>query len=185
VNVARQEHHTCNFKLFDYGSSSEIVPCDFDGETLAIVDRTNAGASPIFRLVQLANNDIMEVDSLPNANHIALLKLWGSECFAYAVGCTLCIYDYRKQEVKQSLLHRAEIVAIDAQDPEIVASLSSDAWIKLWNGATGECMHTLFIPEASFFLGYTYCLCLQGRRVAVSADEGVFLLDFPATPGEV
>lgn len=184
VNVARQEHHTCNFKLFDYGSSSEVVPCDFDGETLAVVDRTNSGACPVFRLVQLASNDIMEIDYLPKANHTALLKLWGSDSFAYAVGSTLYIYDYRKREVTQSLRHRAEIVAIDAQDPEIVASLSTDAWVKLWQGTTGSCLQTIFIPEATFFLGYPYCLCLQGRRLAVSADEGAFLLELGATPGE-
>jgi len=181
VNVTRQEHHHCGFKLFDFGSSTEVVPCDFDGETLAVVDRTLAGGNPIFRLVQLARNDITEIDCLPKASSASLVKLWGPDCLAYVVGTVLYLYDYSKKQVRHSLRgHRAEIVAVDARDAEILATLSNDAVVKLWSGTRGDCLQTLFVPEASFFLGYPYCLCVQGRRVLVSADQGVYLLEVDA-----
>lgn len=186
VNVTRQEHHHCGFKLFDFGSSTDVVPCDFDGEMLAVVDRSHVGSPPVYRLVQLARNDITEIDSLPQAGSATLVKLWGPDCFAYVLGSTLCVYDYRKKQVRHNLQgHRGEIVAVDAHDPEVLASLSNDAVVKLWSGTTGVCLHTLFVPEASFFLGYPYCLCVQGRRVLISADEGVFLLEVDAAAAKV
>mmetsp|Transcript_48432 Transcript_48432/g.138424 ORF Transcript_48432/g.138424 Transcript_48432/m.138424 type:complete len:309 (-) Transcript_48432:123-1049(-) len=186
VNVTRQEHHSCGFKLFDFGSSTEVVPCDFDGETLAIVDRTHVGGPPVFRLVQLETNDITEIDSLPKASSTSLVKLWGPDCLAYVVGSTLHLYDYRKKQVRYSLRgHRSEIVAVDAHDSEIIASLSTDAVVKLWSGTTADCMQTLRVPEASFFLGYPYCLSVQGRKVVVSGDEGVYLLELDVAPTEV
>merc|ERR1719367_2368549 len=111
---------------------------------------------------------------MPKASSATLVKLWGPECLAYVVGNVLYLYDYKKQQLRQCLRgHRAEIVATDAQDCEVVATLSSDAVVKLWNGNDGECMQTVFVPEATFFLGYPYCLSVQGRRVSVSADQGV------------
>lgn len=187
VNVTRQEHHHRAFKLFDFGSSTEVAPCDFDGETLAIVDRSRAGGGPpVFRLVQLERNDQTDIDDLPKASSLSLVKLWGSDCVVYCVGAALHVYDYKKKQIRRTLAgHRAEIVAIDAHDPESIASLSSDAVVKLWSGETGECTATLFVPEACFFLGYPYCLSVHGRRVLVSADEGVFLLEMDADPAEV
>jgi len=211
VNVAKQpqEHHHRAFKLFDVGSSAEVAPCDFDGESLVVVDRsdrTQGGFSdacgcasacgcgqelpdrpPVFRLVQLERNEQTEIDNLPKASSVTLIRLWGPDCLAYAVGSTLFLYDWREKALRRPPLsgHRAEIVAVDAHSPEIIATLSSDASVKLWKGATGECVQTLFVPGASFFLGYPYCLYVQGRRVLVSADEGVILLELDAGHSEV
>lgn len=186
VNVPKQKHRHCQFKLFDFGSSTEVAPCDFDGENLAVVDRTHAGGSPIFRLVHLDRNEQTEIDCLPKASSASLVKLWGPECLAYVVGNMLYLFDYQKKVMRHSFRgHRAEIVAVDAQDPDIIASLSTDAVVKLWNGATGECQQTIFVPEASFFLGYPYCLSVQNRRVLVSADEGVYLIELDGGPTEV
>jgi len=182
VNVAQQGHYYhSGFKLFDFGSSTEVVPCDFDGETLAVVDRCQAGGNPVFRVVQLARYDVTEIDCLPRASNISLVKLWGPDCFAYAVGNTLYLYDYKKKETRHKLHgHHAEIVAVDARDTVILGTLSSDAVVKLWSGKRGDCLQTLFVPEASFFLGVPYELCVQGKRILVSADQGVYLLEADA-----
>merc|ERR1719203_2595512 len=50
--TGRQEHHQRQFKLYDLGIAAEVAPCDFDGESLVVADRTQAGSPPIFRLVQ-------------------------------------------------------------------------------------------------------------------------------------
>lgn len=184
VNVTRQEHHHRAFKFLDFGSSAEIAPCDFDGENLVVVDRTQP--EPIFRLVHLERNEQLEIDSLPKASSVTLVKLWGPDCLACVIGFTLYLYDYRKKQNRHTLRgHRAEIVAVDAQDAKTIATLSCDAVVKLWSGLTGDCLQTLFVPEASFFLGYPYCLCLRGRRVLVSADEGAYLMELDTSQFDV
>lgn len=185
INVTRQEHHHRAFKLFDCGNTGEVAPCDFDGESLILVDRTNP-ATPVFKLVQLERNEHVEVSSLPGVACVSLVKLWGPECLVYvAGGSTVFVYNYRKSELVRRLGgrrsgHRAEIIAADASDPTRLATLSCDAVVKVWDGNTGECTQTLIVPEANFFLGFPYSVCLRGRQVLVSADEGVFLLEFDA-----
>lgn len=178
VHLARQEHHHRSFKLFDFGPSTEVAPCDFDGESVVIVDRSTPGAPPVFRLIQLERNEHTELSTLPRAGPVSILKLWGSDCLAYVVGSALYLYDHRTKELKHSLLgHRAEIVAVDAQDPLTIASLDAKAVVKLWNGVTGECISTTTIPEATYFLGYPYFLSVRGSRILTSADQGVFLTE--------
>jgi len=180
VNVARQEHHHRAFQLFDFGSSAEVVPCDFDGESLVVVDRTQGGSRPVFRLIQLERNEQVGIEHLQHGSHVTLAKLWGSYCLAYvAGGSTVYLYDYQKKQLARKLVgHRAEVIAMDATDPVSIATLSTDGAVKLWTGATGECKATVYIPEASFFLGFPYFLSVQGPRVLISADEGVFLMEF-------
>merc|ERR1712187_204883 len=120
----------------------------------------------------------IEVDDMPRAGSASLIKLWGPDCLVYTVGSALHIYDYRKRQLRQSLIgHGAEIVAVDAHGHETIATLSADACVKLWRGATGECLQSLTIPAANFFLRYPYCLRVHARRVVVSADEGVYLVE--------
>lgn len=205
VDVSKREHHHRAFKLFDFGASADIAPCDFDGERLAFIDLTNVDGPPIFRVVHLGRNEpielnipvageasgseifgclscgIIDTKSDLRASNISLAKLWGSDCLAYVVGIALHIYDYQAGHIRCSLLgHTAEILAVDAQDEETIATLSSDAVVKLWDGMTGNCLQTLHVPEASYFLGYPYCLFLHGRRIVVSADEGVYLVELDA-----
>lgn len=183
VNIPKQEHHLRALKLFDFGSASEVAPCDWDGETLLIVDRSRVPGPPIFRLVQLERNEYMEVQNLPEANRVTLVKIWGHNCLACVVESTLFIYDFKRQEIKVTMKgHSTEIVAVDAQDPEILATLAKDASVKLWNGRTGACLQTVKIPEASYFLGYPYHLSVCGHRVLASADEGVFLVELDQSP---
>jgi len=183
VNIAKQDARHRAFKLFDFGSSSEIAPCDFDGETLAIIDRSLLPAPPVFRLIQLERNEHLELDNFPRAEKVTLVRLWGANCLVCVIGSSLLIYDYRKQELKMTLTgHNDEILAVDAQDPEILATLARDATVKLWNGRTGECLEEVQIPEANFFLGYPYCLSVSGHRILASADEGVFLVELDVSP---
>lgn len=178
VNVSRKEHHCRAFKLFDFGTTAEVAPCDFDGDNLIIIDRTRMGGAPAFHLVKLERNECQELDGLPDAQWISILKLWGTDCVACAVGSTLYLYDYRARRVRHTLRgHREEILAIDARDPDTVATLSSDGVVKLWNGTTGACKRTLRIPGANFFLAYPYCLCMQDQRILISCDEGVYLVE--------
>jgi len=187
VNVKRGDHQTRAFRFMDCGSGSsfEVAPCDFDGESLVLVDRTQSCSSPTFRFIQLERNEALEIDDLPRSGSASLLKLWREGFLVYVVGRTAYIYNYREKELSRSLKgHGAEIIAIDAQDDQVIGTLSSDATVKLWTGETGECLRTIIVQEASFFLGYPYCLNVLGRRVLVSADEGVYLLEFDAEPGE-
>lgn len=181
VNVTRQEYHHRHFKLFDYGgagSASDIAPCDFDGESLVVVDRTTTGAGSVFRVVHLERNECAEVDDLPRGNSVSLVNLWGPSSIICVAGSSLYIYDYAKRQVVRWLTgHRAEVVACDAQDPELIVTMSADATVKLWVGATGVCRHTFHIPEASYFLGYPYCLAMHDKKILASADEGVFLIE--------
>merc|ERR1719382_103305 len=109
---------------------------------------------------------------------MSLAKLWGPDCLAYVLGSVLHIFDYQVGSMRFDLVgHTAEILAVDAQDVDIIATLSSDAVVKLWNGVTGECLHTVQVPEASFFLGYPYSLSVCGQRILVSADEGVYMME--------
>eukprot|EP00927_Polykrikos_kofoidii_P068080 TRINITY_DN63472_c0_g1_i1.p1 TRINITY_DN63472_c0_g1~~TRINITY_DN63472_c0_g1_i1.p1 ORF type:complete len:326 (+),score=43.01 TRINITY_DN63472_c0_g1_i1:38-979(+) len=185
IHVPRQEHYPRSLKVYEFGSWQEVAPCDYDGESLVVVDRTQPVGCPIFRLIQLERNEHIEIDSLPKASRASLVKLWGPDCLAYAVGNKVLVFDYRLRQVRHTLSgHRGEVVAIDSSDDEIVATLDTEAVVKLWCGATGECRLTLHVPEANYFLGYPYCLCLSGNRVMVSADEGAFLVEFDEIVGQ-
>lgn len=181
VNVAHQEFYHRQFKLLDYGganSASDIAPCDFDGERLVVADRTTHGTS-VFRVVHLERNDVEELDDMPgNGNTISLVKLWGTSCIVCVIGCTPFVYHYGDRSILRTLRgHRCEVVAVDAHLPQRIATMSSDAVVHLWTGSTGECSHTLHIPEANFYLDYPYCLATYENKVLASADEGVFLLE--------
>lgn len=180
VHVTKQDHHHCGFKLFDYGSSQDVAPCDFDGESVMVVDRNFNPGIPIFRIIHLEKNESIEVENLPHAANVTIAKLWGPDCLVYiAAGSSAYVYDFRKKVMKYKLSgHTAEIMAVDTQDPEIIATMSSDANVRLWNAHTGDCVQSLSVPEASFFLGYPYLLSMQGQRLMLSCDEGVILWEF-------
>mmetsp|Transcript_28286 Transcript_28286/g.45560 ORF Transcript_28286/g.45560 Transcript_28286/m.45560 type:complete len:311 (-) Transcript_28286:24-956(-) len=188
MHVARQEHQHRSFKLFDYGTSTEVAPCDFDGEKLVLVDRSRGTGPPLFRIVHLERNHHTEVDNVPAADSVTLLKLWGANYLICAQNRNLLIYDYEDQApgVKRIIRGQgSEIMAVDSQDPEIIASLDRDAVVKLWNGRTAECIAKLKVPDAHYHMGYPYYLCVSGHRLLLSADEGVFLGeldDAPAVP---
>lgn len=178
LNVDRREHHPCAFKLLDLGSSTEVAPCDFDGHSLLLVDRGRGHGPPILRVVQLERNEQTEIDGVPQGLYLSLVKLWGPSCLVYVVGKVLHIYDIQVKQVVRSLHgHAEEIMAVDCQDPQTIVTLSADATVKLWNGNTGECLATLRVPQAGFFLGYPYSITMRGRSILLSADEGAFLLE--------
>jgi len=56
--------------------------------------------------------------------------------------------------------------------------MSSDAQVFLWNGVTGKPVQTFHVPEASFFLGFPYCLAMHEQRLLISCDEGAILIEF-------
>jgi len=185
VNVTKQEHHHCQFKLFDYGSSQELAPCDFDGQSIVVIDRTLSGANPIFRFVNLSAErqepgSQVDIESLPHGASVTLAKLWGPDSLAYVAGGSLVhMYDYRRRMTTHTLSgHAAEIIAMDASDPKLIATMSSDAQVFLWNGVTGKPVQTFHVPEASFFLGFPYCLSMHGPRLLISCDEGAILIEF-------
>lgn len=180
VHVTKQDHHHCQFKLFDYGSSMEVAPLDFDGKSIVVVDRTLG--NPVYRFVNLEQSEPgthVDVENLPLGKSVTLAKLWGPNCLAYvAGGSQVYLYDFRKKTPMHELAgHKAEIVAMDASGDKIIATLSSDAQVFLWNAASGKPLHSLRVPEASFFLGFPYCLTLEGNRLLISADEGVILME--------
>eukprot|EP00434_Breviolum_minutum_P013115 symbB.v1.2.011559.t1/scaffold715.1/size233058/5 len=151
---------------------------DFDGEKLVLVDRSRGLGPPLFRIVHLERNQHTEVDNLPSADSMTLLKLWGASYLVCAQHRNLVVYDYEDQAVKLTInSNGSEIMAVDSQDPEILATLDRDATAKLWNGRTGECMAKVHIPDAHYHMGYPYCLCVSGHRIVLSADEGVFLAE--------
>jgi WD40 repeat protein len=179
VHVTKQEHHLCQFKLFEYGSSQELATCDFDGQTIVVIDRSLVGA--IFRFINLEQDKAssqVDIDDLPHGNNVTHAKLWGSDHLAYvAGGSSVYVYDYKRKKPVNTLTgHRAEIIAIDASD--CIATLSCDAEIIIWNPTSGAALQTFHVPEASFFLGFPYYLSLHGQRILVSADEGVILIEF-------
>ncbi|CAK0909484.1 unnamed protein product, partial [Prorocentrum cordatum] len=90
VHVGRREHHHRAFRLLDHGQWEEVAPCDFDGEQVALLDRSNAiqqgGNSTVrIRVMHLETNQLTEVDKLHGASQMSILKLWNSNCIAYAV----------------------------------------------------------------------------------------------------
>lgn len=184
MHIPRQEHHQRSLRLFDYGGTgSEVAPCDFDGETLVLVDRSAGTGPPIFRVVQLERNEHLEIEAMPKASMASVIRLWCGSYLVYSVDSSLLVYDYRDKELKATITgHRAEIVAVDTQDPEILATLARDASVKLWNGRTGQCMTTVHFEDAHYFMEYPYCLSVSGHRILVSADEGVFLTELEQTP---
>lgn len=195
VNVPRREHHHRGFRLVDFGNSAEVAPCDFDGANLVLVNRRDASQSPVFNLVHLERNEQTEIDKLPQASRVSIVKLWGPDCLAYVVGSSLHIYDHRKRALLRSLSGGGgEIVAVDAHDSEMIATLSSDSVVKLWRGTTGECVRSVRFPEAGFYLGYPYTLSVHIQdsfranlvvSILVSADEGVFLVELEAPGADV
>ncbi|CAE7854947.1 FBXW7, partial [Symbiodinium necroappetens] len=149
------------------------------------VDRSAGSGPPIFRVVQLERNEHLEIEAMPKASMASVIRLWCGSYLVYAVDSSLLVYDYRDKELKATITgHRAEIVAVDTQDPEILATLARDASVKLWNGRTGQCMTTVHFPDAHYFMEYPYCLSVSGHRILVSADEGVFLTELEQTPAE-
>mmetsp|Transcript_7044 Transcript_7044/g.9618 ORF Transcript_7044/g.9618 Transcript_7044/m.9618 type:complete len:198 (+) Transcript_7044:105-698(+) len=48
-----EQQQQCAFRLFDLGSPSEVVPCDFDGQRLCIIDRTNSSKAPVHHIISL------------------------------------------------------------------------------------------------------------------------------------
>lgn len=178
VNVARREHHHRPFKLFDYGSSADVAPCDFDGEQLVVINRSRAGMGPSFHLVHLERNEQKDLIDLPEAPYASLVRLWGPDCIACAVGKALHVYDHKRDELRYTLCgHTSEIIAVDARNGDSIATLGSDGIVRVWCGKTGTCLRTLRVPGANFFLAYPYCLCVQDQRILVSSDEGVWLLE--------
>lgn len=180
VHVVKRDLIQRQFKLFDFGSSTDAAPCDFDGETLLIVDKAHArvGTKPVFHLVHLETNVHTELDDIPDANWISVVKLWGPDCVAAAFGSCLHIYDAKQKRLRHTLRgHNAEILAVDSSDGDIIATLASDGVVKLWSGSTGTCSRTLCVPGAKFFLAYPYCVCMQDNKVAFSCDEGVYMIE--------
>lgn len=181
VNVTTQEQIHRSFKLWEYGganTATDVVPCDFDGENLLIVDRSTSGEN-VFRVVHLAREDTVEVAGIPGSTTICLARLWGASCIVCVRTRTPLVYDYRSGTVLRLLRgHQCEVVAMDTQDPDRIATMSEDAVVKLWTGSTGACSHSFTIPHASFFLGYPYCLAMHDRRILATADEGVFLIEY-------
>jgi len=185
VNVIEREHHHRPFKLFDYGSPSDMAPVDFDGQHLLVIDRSQSGTGPTVHLVHLDRGSQTHLDDLPQAQFLTALRLWGPDCVACVAGREVHIYDHGRRMLRRSLIgHGAEIVAVDARNAETIATLGADGVIKLWRGSTGECTRTLRVPGANFFLAYPYCLCLQDQRIAMSSDEGVWMLDVSPRGGD-
>lgn len=178
MDLLRQEHHSRKFKLFEYGSSQEIAPCDFNGESLLVTDWTHY-TCPVFRVVHLEKDEVTEITELPRAASTTIIKLWTTSSLVYVVGGRqLFIYDYRAKSATQRLRgHRAEIVALECEHERLISSLSADGIVKLWNGEKGECLQNLYVPEANFFLGFPYFLAARGKRVLIAADEGVYLME--------
>lgn len=189
VHVGRREHHHRIFKLSDYGSSGEVGPCDFDGETALFVDRAALRGHRTFFMVHLERNDTVELEDLPNVGCAgppwtsapggpSLMKLWGSDCIAYTEGCMLILYNFRTREIVHVLQgHWEEIIAVDSHEPTAVATLSRDGIVKLWSGDSGACIRTVTLAGASFSLEFPYHLHWVGQRMAVVADEGLFLVN--------
>jgi len=189
VHVGRREHHHRTFKLSDYGTSGEIGPCDFDGEAALFVDRSSLRGRASFFVVHLERNDPVYLDDLPNVGCAgppwgaapggpSLMKLWGSDCIAYVEGSVLVLYNFRRREVQHILRgHWEEIIAVDAHDLAALATLSRDGVVKLWSGDSGACIRTVHLVGASFSLEFPYHLHWVGQRMAVAADEGVFLVN--------
>merc|ERR1740123_2863260 len=108
----------------EFGTAGEVAPFDFDGETLALIDRSKLGAAPIIRLVKLESNQRTEVTDMPGISNVSVIGLWGHDSLAYAVGNQLRLYNYRKQESRPTLKgHWAEIVALDTQELSTLASV--------------------------------------------------------------
>lgn len=185
VNILEQRHHHRAFKLMDFGSAIEIAPCDFDGESLVVADRSSLGSPPVFRVVQLERNDQTEVDAIPDASRISIIKLWRQDYLVYVIASSLYIYDMRKSQIRGTLRgHKAEILAVDTQDDKTIVSMSADGVVNFWNDV-GDCLRTLRVPEATFFLGFPYFVCACGQRVLLSADEGVFLAEIDSAENRV
>lgn len=180
-NLIKGQSHKRAFKLSELGGvpSEDVAPCDYDGERLCCVHRADEGATPCFRVVVLEPNTAVDIDDLPRAREVTLAKLWGTDHIAYIVGSLLRIYNYKERRSGHILRgHRREIVALFAEDELIITSLSADAVVKMWNAKTGVCLHTFFVPEATFSFGYPYCVAVQERRIVLAADQGVFMLEF-------
>jgi len=178
VNKQDQHQHRA-FEWYKLGSTTEVWPCDFDGENLCLVDRRQSATLPAFWVVQLERNEQLQLENLPKASHASLIKLFGQNCLAYAVGSAIYVYDYRRHELRHVLQdHSAEVLAMDASEGDIIATLGADSVVNIWDGSTGECRGSLYVPEATFFLGYPYFISLRGQRVVVSADEGLYLIEF-------
>merc|ERR1712032_1736084 len=133
---------------------------------------------PQFRVIHLESNEHVVVTNLPKAREMTHARLWGSDHLVCVVGSSLQVYDYRERKRKHVLRgHRGEIVALDAQDDQTITSLGSDGVVKMWEGRTGVCLHSFCVPQATFFFGYPYCVCVREWRIVISADQGVFLLE--------
>jgi WD40 repeat protein len=191
VHVGKREHHHRAFRLLDHGQWEDVAPCDFDGEQVALLDRSHTiqqgGDSMIrIRVMHLETNQLTEVDKLLGASQMSILKLWNSNYIAYVVGNTLHIYDFRNKRTHSSLGGAGrEILAVDTRSAQSIVTLNGSGEVKLWNTATGECSRTLRIPEAGFFFGFPYFVSAQGGNIAVSADEGVYLIELEAGASDI
>jgi hypothetical protein len=167
-------------------ATGEVLPCDYDGVRLIVSYRVGDQSSPVYRVVTLERNEHTEIRNLPKADYVSLVKLWGAEYIACVVGRTVQLYDHLEQRSRLVFQgHRAEVLALGTQEVETITSLSADGVVKRWEGRTGVCLHSLKIPQASFWFGYPYCLCTHGSRVLISADEGVFLMELDDTVPDV
>lgn len=185
VNLLKREHQPRSFKLLDLGSSTEVIPCDFDGQNLLLIDRSRPSGEPVLRVVQLEQAKHSQVDKLDEGSLLSLAKLWRADCLVYVKGNRLHMYNHLMQkELRQLRGHSAEIIAVDSQDPQTIVTLAANGTVKLWDGDTGRCLLTVDVPEASFFLGFPYHICRRGHFILLSADQGVFLVELqPGTSG--
>mmetsp|Transcript_75425 Transcript_75425/g.157265 ORF Transcript_75425/g.157265 Transcript_75425/m.157265 type:complete len:472 (-) Transcript_75425:58-1473(-) len=186
VHVAHHELIQRPFKLFDYGSSTDVAPCDFDGERLLLMDRTRLGSAPMVHAIHLESNEHIEIDEMPAISRITVIKLFTDDSLVYSVGNTLRVFNYKTKQIRHTFRgHHNEIVALDCRHSDTIASLSSDAVIKLWSGTAGTCVRTLSLPGANFFMAYPYYVCMQDNRVAFSCDEGVYMVEMEPLSDEV
>jgi len=194
VHVSRREHYHRQFKLSDYGTSGEVGPCDFNGETALFVDRAALRGRASFFMVHLEKNETVYLDDLPSVGCVgpplgaapggpSLMKLWGLDCVVYVEGSVLVLYNFRRRQIIHEFRdHWDEIVAVDAHELTALATLSRDGVVKRWSGDSGDCIRTLYVAGASFSLGFPYHLHWVDQRIAVAADEGVFLVNLDHSP---
>jgi hypothetical protein len=191
VNVTTQDYQHYEFKFFDMGSQEEVVPCDFDGESIFVIKRSKSETSdsadrrrgPSFCFINLERpKELVEVEELPYGSSVSLAKLWGNDCLAYvAGGSSVYVYDYRRKQLREQFSHKnAEVIAMDASDPERIVTLSCDAQVSVWqiSNSGSRLILNFHVPEASFFLGFPYCIALCQKKIMLSADEGAILIEF-------
>lgn len=154
-----------------YSGSDDGTVRIWDTDTRECLQVTNAHAAAIKSLVLLPSRDAMAA-----ADDATLRRSVISTVATAGIDGTVKCWDSDMQQCVRTLFGHLEPVVALSGDSLHLLSASLDRSLKLWDVHSGECKHTISIPQGC---GTPSSIALSDRFIIYGDDQGkVFVLNF-------